>query len=603
MNKRYISQLLIILSLALSACQTSGSEVAPESVQPTATPIPVQATATPVPTQENTLSAADKFATAIAADQATQAAGPTKEPSVTPKPVATIDPNVDYWWNDTVFYEIFVRSFYDSDGDGVGDINGLIEKLDYLNDGDPATTDDLGITGIWLMPIMESPSYHGYDVVDYYTVDEEYGTNDDFQSLMEEAHRRDIRVIVDLVLNHTSSQHPWFLDSRDEDSDYRDWYIWSDTNPGYAGPWGQVAWHRSFDSYYYGVFWSGMPDINLRNPEATAQLQDIARFWLEEMGVDGFRLDATKHLIEDGPAQENTNATHDWLGGFFTFYKSVDPEAFAVGEAWTGTLELLDYTGDEVDVVFAFDLAENMIDAARGPFAGAVADRTAQMVERFPAGQYATFLANHDQNRLMSQLLGDVDQAKLAATLLLTSPGVPFLYYGEEIGMLGTKPDEDIRLPMQWSKRLFNAGFTSGIPWRLPEGDYRTKNVAAQTNDPDSLLSHYRELIHLRNQHPALRTGEWLRVDSTSEYIYAFLRYTAEEVLLILVNAHRESVTLDNYSLSLGAGPLSEGVQIVPLLGLDNPKTPTINTQGGFSDYAPFINIPAKGFAVVQLSP
>lgn len=595
--KKFNRLLFIFVLLGVTACSFESS------VNSNTGESALKNAAVPQANPTNTLSPADVFNTAIAADQATQAAGPTKEPTATPEPKATLDPNIDYWWNDTVFYEIFVRSFYDSDGDGVGDINGLIEKLDYLNDGDPATVDDLGITGIWLMPISESPSYHGYDVVDYYTVDEEYGTNQDFKRLMDEAHKRGIRVIVDLVLNHTSSQHPWFLDSRDETSEYRDWYIWSDSNPGYAGPWGQGVWHKSFDSYYYGVFWSGMPDINLRNPEATAQLQDVARFWLEDMDVDGFRLDAIKHLIEDGPAQDNTNATHDWLGEFYSFYKGVDPLAFAVGEAWTGTRELLDYTGDEVDVVFAFDLAEDMINTARGPFATRVGERTAQMVADFPAGQYATFLANHDQNRLMSQLLGDVDQAKLAATLLLTSPGVPFLYYGEEIGMLGTKPDEDIRRPMQWSKRLLNAGFTSGIPWRLPEGDYRAKNVAAQTDDPDSLLSHYRNLIHLRNQHPALRTGDWLGVDSSSEHIYAFLRYTTEEVLLVVVNAHREAVTIDNYSLSLGASPLTNGVQAIPLIGLDTPRAPEINSQGGFINYAPFINMPAKSFAVVQFLP
>jgi len=467
--KIIFQRIFLILLFALTACQFTA--IASSDTEA----IGLKSAAVPEADPTNTLSSADIFNTAIAADQATQAAGPTKEPSATPKPKVTLDPNIEYWWNDTVFYEIFVRSFYDSDGDGVGDLNGLIEKLDYLNDGDPTTSDDLGITGIWLMPIMQSPSYHGYDVVDYYTVDEEYGTNADFQRLMAEAHQRGIRVIIDLVLNHTSNQHPWFLDARDEDSHYRDWYIWSDSNPGYAGPWGQGVWHKFFDSYYYGVFWSGMPDLNLRNPEATAQLQDAARFWLEEMGVDGFRLDAIKHLIEDGPTQENTNATHDWLSGFYTFYKAVDQNAFTVGEAWMGTRELLEYTGDEVDVVFAFDLAEDMINTARGPLASAVGQRTAQMVADFPAGQYATFLANHDQNRLMSQLLGDEAQAKLAATLLLTSPGVPFLYYGEEIGMLGTKPDEDIRRPMQWSKNLLNAGFTNGIPWRLPEGDYRTK--------------------------------------------------------------------------------------------------------------------------------
>ena len=551
----------------------------------------------------NTPSSADIFNTAIAADQATQAAGPTKEPTATPRPKPELDPDMDYWWNDTVFYEIFVRSFYDSDGDGVGDINGLIEKLDYLNDGNPNTQDDLGITGIWLMPIMESPSYHGYDVVDYYSVDKEYGTNEDFQRLMEEAHKRGIRIIVDLVLNHTSSQHPWFLESRAADSPYHDWYIWSDTKPAYAGPWGQNVWHKSYDSYYYGVFWDGMPDLNLNNSEVTAEMQNAARFWLEDMGVDGFRLDAIKHLIENGPAQDNTNATHEWLHGFYTFYKEVDVNTFAVGEAWTGTNELLEYTGDEVDIVFAFDLADDILNTARGTNTKAVANRTAQMVEDFPPGQYAIFIANHDQNRVMSQLLGDEDQAKLAATLLLTSPGVPFIYYGEEIGMSGTKPDEDIRLPMQWSEKGLGAGFTPAVPWRSPASDYLTRNIAAQNENPNSLLNHYRALIHLRNEHPALRTGEWMQIESNSEHIYAFFRYTDDETLLIIVNAGRDAVANDEYSLTLTASNQAQNTRVTSLLGLQNPTNPRFNAQGGFDVYIPFSTIPAKSFAILQFIP
>jgi len=175
-------------------------------------------------------------------------------PTPTPTPTPTPDPLVQGsnglpWWNDTVFYEIFVRSFYDSDADGVGDINGLIEKLDYLNDGDPETGDDLGVTGIWLMPVMQSPSYHGYDVVDYYTIDDEYGANEDFRRLMAEAHKRGIRVIVDLMLNHTSTEHPWFQESRDPASEKRDWYVWADEDPGFRGPNGQKVWYNTRDGF------------------------------------------------------------------------------------------------------------------------------------------------------------------------------------------------------------------------------------------------------------------------------------------------------------------------------------------------------------------
>ena len=581
---------IIIFSLLLAACQSTPAPVADLS---TASPVPV----------ESTLSPADVFATAIAAGEATKAAGPAQEPTSTPKLAPTIDPNRDYWWNETVFYEIFVRSFSDSDGDGVGDINGLIEKLDYLNDGDPNTTDDLGVTGIWLMPIMESPSYHGYDVVDYYNIDKEYGTNEDFKRLMDEAHKRGIRVIIDMVINHTSVQHPWFIESKDPNSPYRDWYVWSDTNPNYVGPWGQKVWHPLNGAYYYGVFWDGMPDLNLQNPVVTNQIENITRFWLDNMGVDGFRFDAIKHFIEDGTAQENTEFTHEWLTEYNTFYKSVNPDAFSVGEAWTSTNELLDYTGDEMDVVFAFDLAEAMLDAAAGTNAEAAATYTAQMVSAFPSNQYATFLANHDQNRTMSQMIGNVDFAKMAATIQLTSPGVPFIYYGEEIGMTGVKPDEDIRLPMQWNGNTVKAGFTSGTPWRAPSADTPTFNVSSENNDPDSLFNHYRDLIHLRNAHPALLNGDWVPVESGSKYIYAFMRTTAEEQILVVINASRETVSGSDYSLTLINGSLPTGVRAVSLLGEANPAEISINANGGFDAYIPFSSIPGKGFAIIQIAP
>jgi glycosidase len=211
------------------------------------------------------------------------------------------------WWNDTVFYEVFLRSFYDSNGDGIGDINGLIEKLDYLNDGDPKTKTDLGITGIWLMPIFPSPSYHGYDVKDYYEINPDYGTMEDFNRLLEEAHLRGIRIVIDFVINHTSTEHPWFIEARKgEDSLYRNLYIWSEQKPDYLGPWGQPVWHANYDqTYYYGVFWSGMPDLNFENQEVTNEINRIAAFWLEDIGVDGFRVDGARHLIEDGDIQKN----------------------------------------------------------------------------------------------------------------------------------------------------------------------------------------------------------------------------------------------------------------------------------------------------------
>lgn len=183
-----------------------------------------------------------------------------------------------YWWNDTVFYEIFVRSFYDSDGDGIGDLQGIIQKLDYLNDGNPETSSDLGITGIWLMPVSQSPSYHGYDVTDYYTIEDDYGNNDDFLALMDACHARGIKVIVDLVMNHCSSQHPWFIASQQNDPEYTDWFRWSSTDPGYLGPWGQPVWHQGTNGlYYYGIFWGGMPDLNYAHSPVNTPCERLPR--------------------------------------------------------------------------------------------------------------------------------------------------------------------------------------------------------------------------------------------------------------------------------------------------------------------------------------
>lgn len=523
------------------------------------------------------------------------------QPTATPAPALIEQIPTHPWWNDRIFYEVFVRSFYDSNGDGVGDINGLIEKLDYINDGDPTTTSDLGATGIWLMPIAVSPSYHGYDVVDYFQVDPEYGTNDDFKRLMEEAHARGIAVIVDLVLNHTSVEHPWFLESQDPASEYRDWYIWEDEPPAFRGPWGQIVWHPRAGSHYYGVFWVGMPDLNYRNPAVTDAMYEIADFWLEEMQVDGFRLDAIKHMVEEGRAQENTRSTHDWMEDFYTYYKSVDSDALTVGEAWTGTSQVVEYTGDEVDIAFQFDLALDILNTADSGLAPIYAKTQTLVYESFPPNQYATFITNHDQNRVMSYLNGEVDKAKVAASILLTSPGVPFIYYGEEIGMTGKKPDEDIRLPMQWASNSPKVGFTTGTPWRPAASDFPVVSVERQDSDPDSILNHYRQLIALRNQHEALRVGDWMLVETGSPRVYAFLRYTDDEVILVVINTHRHGVSAEKYALSLPTSPLTSTPRAITLFGASAETIPTLNADNGFSNYRPFSEIPSRTTHIIHL--
>jgi alpha-amylase len=497
------------------------------------------------------------------------------------------------WWNDSTFYEVFVRSFADSDSDGIGDLPGLIGKLDYLNDGDPDTTSDLGVTGLWLMPIMASPSYHGYDITDYYTVNPQYGTDDDFRRLMAEAHRRGMRVIIDLVLNHTSSQHPWFVESQDAQSDKRDWYVWSESKPAGQG------WHAGANGgYYYGHFSDRMPDLNYNNPQVTAAMDDVVRFWLNDMQVDGFRLDAVKYLYEDGARIEHLPATHAWLKAFRLFYKGVSPQAFTVGEVVADTDTSAKYVDAELDTVFEFTMAEAMLKSAQGGETAAVDQAQQAAMAAYPAGQYATFLANHDQNRTRSRLLAD-DQAKTAASLEFSFPGVPFIYYGEEIGMQGQKPDENIRRPMQWTSA---GGFTTGTPWNAYYEDVTTRNVAAQEADAGSILSHYRAWVRLRNEHAALRVGAWVAVDAGDSAVYAALRWTVDERILVLINLSNKPVS--EYALTLAQGPLVRGMQPALLLGqADVLFAPRISSAGGFKGYRPVETLAPRSTYLIQLLP
>jgi alpha-amylase len=485
------------------------------------------------------------------------------------------------WWNDRVFYEVFVRSFQDSDGDGVGDLAGLIERLDYLNDGDPQTTDDLGIGGLWLMPITESPSYHGYDVVDYTDVDDEYGDAATFKQFVDAAHERGMVVIVDLVINHTSNQHPWF-----QDPDRRDWYVWSEEKLTYRGPWGQQVWYKRGDAYYYAIFWEGMPDLNYRTQAVTDEIYAVTRFWLEEMGVDGFRMDAIRHLIEDGKQQENTPETHQWLQAWHDFYKGIHPQALTVGEVWTRTEDVVPYVGDELDICFDFDLAGAILSSVNGGTASTV-DAVAQKVDRlYPPNQYATFLTNHDHERAMTQLREDGAKAKSAAAIYLTLPGVPFVYYGEEIGLTGKKPDENLRTPMQWSGEE-GAGFTTGTPWKGYNPDYGKRNVAVQLADEGSLLNHYKWLIHLRSAYEALRTGELVPVASSDLHVYAYLRRHGEsEDILVVHNLGAEAVS--GYWLTLRASKMTPGrYAAYDLLGGAKAEPVSVGDKGSLEQYAP----------------
>ncbi|MFN8382832.1 MAG: alpha-amylase family glycosyl hydrolase [Anaerolineales bacterium] len=515
-------------------------------------------------------------------------------PTVAPTPTAEATPET--WWSNAVFYEIFVRSFNDSDGDGIGDFNGITQKLDYLQ--------ELGITAVWLMPIFPSPSYHGYDVMDYYDVNPQYGTMDDFKNLVAEAHKRDIRIILDLVINHTSDKHPWFKEAKkDVNSPYRNWYIWSDTDPKYVGPWGEKVWHSSTTGFYYGIFEAFMPDLNYNNPAVTEEMKKVASFWLKDIGVDGFRLDAAKHLIEEGTVQQNTQATHLWFQDeFYPATKAINPEAMTVGELFGDGLNTIAayVKNDQFDLAFNFQLANSFISAAQSGKAGTLASTLKVSSKAIPDDQYASFLTNHDQERVMSQLGGDVDKAKLAAFLLLTSPGTPFIYYGEEIGMQGKKPDENIRRPMQWNSDA-NAGFTTGKPWRAPDAKYEAVNVAAQSGAPASLLEHYRALIQLRNNNITLQTGSLIPLKSNKPSVYAAIRTDENGSFLILANLGNQAVS--DYYINLSDSGLAESAYGLETVFGTGQATGLEGSGEAFQKYIPFENLDPFAMYVLKINP
>ncbi len=450
------------------------------------------------------------------------------------------------WFRDAVFYEVFVRSFYDSNGDGVGDLNGVIAKLDYLNDGDPATDADLGVTALWLMPISPSPSYHGYDVTDYYGVNGDYGTLEDFKRLAAEAHKRGMRVIIDLVLNHTSNQHPWFIAAASSSSPKHDWYVWKKSiPPGWSQPWtsgspSEYVWHalRAGD-YYYGLFYDGMPDLNYQNPLVQDEMISVGKHWLAA-GADGFRLDAVRYLFESGPGkgQMDTPETHAYLARFYKELRQFKSDCYLVGEIWTDMDTVASYLGvpRELDSAFNFDLAGAIVGGVKDKNFGYINATEEVTLETYPKDTAdAIFLTNHDQDRIASIYGPNPGMLKLAAAVLLTLPGTPYIYYGEEIGMPGTKPDENIRKPMLWSEGEY-AGFSTAKPWNAPARVHSGLSVKAEAGDPDSLLSHYRRLIKMRNNHIALRRGGYQAVQFANKNIYGYLRRHDQQSLLVVHN-------------------------------------------------------------------
>ncbi len=436
------------------------------------------------------------------------------------------------WYANSVFYQVFVRSFQDSNGDGKGDLAGLTSRLDYLK--------DLGINALWLNPIHPSPSYHGYDITDYQGINPDFGTLEDFKVFLAAAKARGIRVILDYVPNHTARSHPWFLNAL-AGGDKKSWYNWRDQNPGWKQPWvgGNPAWHpvsSSKTEYYYGVFWEGMPDLNWRNANVREAMFAAAKYWLE-LGVDGFRVDAPRYLFEETDGNTpDTQADMDWQTDFTQFVKGIKADATVVSEIWTNTETVAKYfqNGTGQKMGFNFDLGRAVRETANRANPGAVQQVLARVASSYPKEAVdAIFTSNHDLERMKFFNAG---RYRSAAAMLLTLPGTPFIYYGEEIGMpnAASSRDEAKRTPMRWSNGAF-AGFSSVQPWQLFSSSEENINVAAQQK-AGSLWTLYKNLIRIRQANPALRVGGYEPINTGNDRVFAFTRAYKDQKIAVVIN-------------------------------------------------------------------
>jgi glycosidase len=469
------------------------------------------------------------------------------------------------WLRGATCYEVFVRSFADADGDGIGDLRGLEARLDHLNDGDASTTTDLGVRCLWLMPVTPSPSYHGYDPRDHYAIAREYGDTADMRRLVRAAHARGIRVLVDMVLNHVSSDYPPFQAAlRDTASPYRRWFRFAPT-PGPRNRWGGTNWHRSpvRDEWYYGFFWHGMPDLDYASSDGPMrEMQRVATYWLRDIGVDGFRLDAVKYLVEEGDRLDDTPGTHRVLAEWQAHVKRVKPDAWSVGEVYDSTAALLPYYPRQLDAYFAFEASDSILAAVRRGDGRGMLAPLLRLQDSVPWWRIAPFLRNHDQTRTRTALGGDPAKARLAAALLLTLPGVPFVYYGEELGMQGDKPDERLRTPMPWRTDAPHAGFTTGTPWQRLADDSLVANVGAQTDDASSMLSWVRTLVQLRAAHPGIASGRLVPLATSRPDVASWLVVEGDTAYHVVANLGADATiglaTVGSPPGTLRPGPVHE---------------------------------------------
>ncbi len=482
--------------------------------------------------------------------------------STTPQPTAAVTAaaqTVEYAYEQDLniiddnyrnYYEIFVASYCDSDGDGMGDFNGIISKLDYIS--------DMGFNGIWLMPIMTSPSYHKYDTEDYYNVDPEYGTMEDFKNLIAECHKRGIKLIIDYVFNHSSNEHPWFLEAvkyleglgEGEEPDltecpYVGYYHFTRESNGGNG------YHRAGNSdwYYECVFYYTQPDMALENEAVRNEFEKITKYWLD-LGVDGFRLDAAKEYFS-GATSKNVEVLQ-WITDYV---KSVNKDAYMVGEVFDAQSVITAYYKSGITSLFDFPLAQynGLIPATVKKLGTASAKSFANALLSLDEGYSASnpdyidapFLSNHDTTRVSAQCANNEDQMKMSAGILLMMNGSPFVYYGEEIGMnsMGDK-DENKRLPMQWSA-TDKAGMTNA-PTGADEVEQKFAPLDVQLEDPLSIANYYKRALRIRNENPEIARGELSTVDELiDKNICAIKKDYEGSELVIVFNINKEDTQVD----------------------------------------------------------
>lgn len=539
------------------------------------------------------------------------------------------------WYQQAVFYEVLIRGFYDSNDDGVGDLRGLIEKLDYL--------EWLGVDCLWLLPFYESPLRDGgYDVADFTKVHPDLGTLDDLKELLREAHLRGMRVIADLVLNHTSDQHPWFVESRSSrDNPKADWYVWSDTDDGYrdapiifvdteSSNW---SWAPEREQYYWHRFFSHQPDLNYENPAVQEAMLEVVRYWLG-FGVDGFRLDAVPYLFEaEGTRCENLPGTHAFLRRIRALVDAEFPEAVLLAEANQPPAQVVEYfgQGDECHMCFHFPLMPRLFMAVKQESAQPIRDAIAETPPIPPRCQWGIFLRNHDEltlemiseedraflwaafasdpiarrnvgigRRLAPLIENDRRVAELLHALLLSLPGSPVLYYGDEILMgdnvyLGDR--DSVRTPMQWSPDR-NGGFSRADPQRLylapitdPVYGYQVVNVESQMRNPSSFLRWLRELLLARRQEGVFGDGSFELRDVDNPAILAYLRSDQEHGRVVVcvsnLSSKAQPCRLDLRGF--------EGYVPVELLGMT--PFPEVAADGGYP-----LTLASYGFLWFELS-